>query len=258
MRLTFVLGLLALVGCVGPHSSGGLWAQRNQELDTAPFRATDSQRAEQTHAFELGLADEALAAERARIDADLASCPGATRQPLGLSRGDRARDGIRIRVQGDLQRLTSLAQVALADWRLRRGLATSDARFCDAARQALAGQSTAASAAIDPLSRLGSATVVRDAARAQVAAGQGSPADIDEAIGSMPTTALSLYALGAIDTVRAAVPLPQYLAAVYGGAVLERATPDLNGRPPEVMVDDLAPSHPEWEPDAIYEALRQR
>ena len=101
------------------------------------FRIGDAQRAAQVQAFELGLADRDLAAERARIEAGLADCPGSTRQPLAISSGDRVRDGIRIRAENDPTRLASVAQIALADWRLRRAQATGDAQRCDDARQAL-------------------------------------------------------------------------------------------------------------------------
>jgi hypothetical protein len=71
-----------------------------------------------------------------------------------------------------------------------------------------------------------------------------------------PLVALSLYATRSVDRVRAAAPLPQYLAAVYGGQLLVGAArPDLGGQSPEAVVDDLAPAHPEWEPDALYAAL---
>jgi len=71
-----------------------------------------------------------------------------------------------------------------------------------------------------------------------------------------PLVALGLYATQSVDSVRAAAPLPQYLAAVYGGQVLVgTAPPDLGGRPPESVVDDLAAAYPEWEPDALYAAL---
>ena len=68
--------------------------------------------------------------------------------------------------------------------------------------------------------------------------------------------ALSLYATESVDTVRATAPLPQYLAAVYGGQLSPGvAAPDLGGRLPAAIVDDLAPAYPDWEPDALYAAL---
>ena len=69
------------------------------------------------------------------------------------------------------------------------------------------------------------------------------------------SVALSTYALGYVDTVQAMAPLPQYLAAVYGGGlVLGTATaPALNGaETPESLVDRFAPAYPDWEPDALY------
>ena len=47
---------------------GALWAQRDIEQETVLFRLSDAQRAERVRAVELGLADETLAAERARIE----------------------------------------------------------------------------------------------------------------------------------------------------------------------------------------------
>src|SRR5438067_13573522 len=94
-------------GCAGPHSTGGLWAQQNLEQEAALFRLTDAQRAEQAHAVDLSLADQALASERARLAAELVNCPG-PRQALSVSTGDRTRDGIRIRVEGDSQRSANL------------------------------------------------------------------------------------------------------------------------------------------------------
>src|SRR5438067_13728343 len=91
-------------GCAGPHSTGGLWAQQNLEQEAALFRLSDAQRAEQARAVDLGVADQALSTERIRLESDLAGCPG-VRQPLGMSKGDRPRDGIRIRVSGDSARV---------------------------------------------------------------------------------------------------------------------------------------------------------
>ena len=65
---------------------------------------------------------------------------------------------------------------------------------------------------------------------------------------------------------RARAPLPQYLAAVYGGVLIDVdnppalnihvAGPDEQAGTPEAAVDLLAPAYPQWEPDAIYAALR--
>jgi hypothetical protein len=128
--------------------------------------------------------------------------------------------------------------------------------FCDEARQALTGPATAEPIAADLLAGLGSATVTRDALRPGVVAEQ-LPARLT----------VSHYALGYVDTVRAPAPLPQYLAAVYGGVLVEVETPPAlkswypasttdNDQSPEGMVDRLAPAYPQWEPDAIYQALR--
>ncbi|MDQ6669610.1 MAG: hypothetical protein M3069_02410 [Chloroflexota bacterium] len=244
MRLSVALGCLVLAGCAGPHTTGALWAQQNLEQETAMFRLSEAQRAEIAHAFELGLADETLSAERARIESSLQACPSPDPQALGVSTGDRPRDSVRLRAQGDRARLASLAQVALADWRVRRAGATGDARFCDDARQALAGNVTSMGAS-DVLAGLGPATVSRDPLHG-VVADQGWPVSL----------AISNYALGYVDTLQARAPLPQYLAAVYGGQLLGAdARPVLNGAPPESLVDRLATAYPEWEPDALYAAL---
>ena len=244
MRLALALGTLLLAGCAGPHSSGGLWAQQNLEREAALFRLSDAQRAQAAATFELSLADEILASERSRVETALQDCPG-ERRPLALSSGDTVRDTVRVRAQADVARLTALAQIALADWRIRRGQATGEGRFCDAARQALSSAPARASTP-SVLDSLGEATVSRDGR-------QSAPAAIGE---GEPLVQLSLYATQSVDAIRAMAPLPQYLAAVYGGLLtLTIARPDLDGQSPEAVVDDLAPAYPEWEPDALYAAL---
>ncbi len=246
MRLALALACLLLAGCAGPHSTGALWAQENLELELATGRLTDAERADRAHAYELVLADESLAAERARIDVGLQDCPGPARQPLELSVGDRIRDSIRLRVGDDPPRQAAVAQLALADWRLRRGRATADTRFCTEAGRALSGTSSGDPSVGDLLAAPGAATVTRDARQ--------TGAMVDAAPVMLT---LSNYALGYADAVRAPTPLAQYLAAVYGGSVVDRSRPPaLDGQTPEALVDRLAPTHPEWEPDAIYEALR--
>jgi hypothetical protein len=89
---------------------------------------------------------------------------------------------------------------------------------------------------------------------------QTTPGDLSQrgsAAAAGPLVALSLYATRSVDSVRAAAPLPQYLAAVYGGRLVlaGAAMPDLGGQSPEAVVDELALTHPEWEPDALYAAL---
>ena len=244
MRHCVALGCLLLVGCAGPHSTGALWAQQNLEQEAAFFRLSDAQRADQAQAFELSLADEVLRAERARVTAALQDCPG-ERRPLTISTGDVTRDTIRLRAQGDALRKGSVAQIALADWYTRRGRATGEASLCERARTALTSPPPAAPDA-DLLATVGEATVTRDNGAAnQPALDTGDP-----------LVALSLYATQAVDSVRAAAPLPHYLAAVYGGQIVERAvSPDLGRQPPEVLVDDLAPAYPDWEPDALYAVL---
>jgi hypothetical protein len=266
MRRLLALGCLLLVGCAGPHSTGALWSLQNQQREAVMFSQTDAQRAEAARAYELSLADESLAAERARVEVALLDCPGRPRA-MAISSGDAVRDSIRVRAQADAARLTAVAQVALADWRLRRAWATGEARFCEAARAALTAAPTGTPTAGDPLlARLGQATVTRHptASGATVGGEPGqqdltAPGDRTRQVrtpAADPLIALSLYATQSVDTVRAAAPLPQYLAAIYGGQLLAgAATPDLGGQSPEEVVDDLAPAHPEWEPDALYAAL---
>jgi hypothetical protein len=247
MRISVAVSacLLVLVGCAGPHSTGALWAQQNLEQEAALFRLSDAQRADQAHGFGLGLADEGLRAERARLEAGLQACPDGAREPLTLSAADRVRDAIRVRAAGDSARLTMVAQMALADWRLRRARATGESRLCDLARAALAAPPPSSEPGQGLLERLGPAVVARSPrATAQVS---GGDALVD----------LSLYASGWTDLVRAPSPLPQYLAAVYGGQLIERPSiANLNGQSAEDVVDSIAPNYPEWEPDAIYAALR--
>jgi hypothetical protein len=253
--LVSVSCLLVMVGCVGPHSTGALWAQQNLEQELVLGRQTDAERIAQLHAYELTMADESLAAERARLGLAVQDCPGAARQTMQLSPGDRLRDSIRLRIGDDAQRQAAVAQVALADWRLRRAQATGEARLCDEARQALSGSVNIESNSADVLSGLGSATVTRDPRHPEVVADQ-----------TTPELTLSNYALGYADTVRARAPLPQYLAAVYGGVLLDVDSPPAlniwvpvsieNAYTPEIAVDLLAPVYPQWEPDALYAALQ--
>jgi hypothetical protein len=245
MRLSVALAcvLLLLLGCAGPRSTGGLWAQQNLEREAAFFQLSDAQRAEQIRAFELVVADELLSAERSRLETSLPNCPGDRRQPLVISPGDRVRDGVRLRAIGDPVRLNALARVALGDWRLRRAQATGEMEFCEQARSALAGRSPVASRG-DLVERLGTATVLRDP-RLSTA----NQLDRDA------PTSLSLYSSGYADAVSARAPLPQYLAAVYGGVVVGATPRPVDGRTPEILVDEFAPAYPEWEPDALYAAL---
>jgi hypothetical protein len=242
MRLSVAVACLLLAGCAGPHSSGGLWALRNLEQESVLSRRSEAQRAAQARAVELVLADEAVAAEWARIDAALQDCPGDTRQALNVSPGDRVRDAARLRIQDDPTRLAAVAQVALADWRVRRARATGEARFCDDARAALAGGVTQPPRGT-LIENLGMATVSRDVHAS------ARPWDSNQV-----ATTLSNYAVGAVDSVRAPSPLPQYLAAVYGGVLVERVAPAPNTKA-DVLVDELAPAYPEYEPDALYAAL---
>jgi len=243
-QIAAVCGLL-LVACTGPHTTGGLWAEQNLEQEAAIFRTSEEQRAQQAHALEVALADETLALEQARVRGELEACPTSIRQPWALSAGNRVRDTIRIRVYDDPARIAALAQVALADWRVRRARATGERHFCGEASAALAGQ-LGERAALRVLDELGPATVVRNDARSSLTRTKREPM-VD----------LSLYAVGWTDRITSDAPLPQYLAAVYGGAVVlqprsSQADPWWQGREPAVLVDEIAPVYPEWEPDALY------
>ncbi|HEX8968529.1 MAG TPA: hypothetical protein VF937_11650 [Chloroflexota bacterium] len=248
MRLSIALCCLAFVlGCAGPPSTGALWAQQNLEREAALDRIGDAQRAQQARAFELGVADEALASERARIEAALQTCPGDVPRPLTISVGDRVRDAVRLHLEDDAPRTATVARLALADWRLRRAEATGRAQFCGDARSALDGDTELASPD-NPrlLGDLPLATVTRDPRHAN------APLTTDPA-----GITLSRYVLGATDTVRAAAPLPQYLALVYGGSLVPPTTaPALSQEAAADMVDRAATAYPAWEPDALYAALR--
>lgn len=233
--------ILMTVGCAGPHSTGALWAQQNLEQEAAFFRQSDAQRIARAANFEQTVADSLLASERGRLEMDLSACPGPS-QPLGVSQGDKLRDEIRLHAKGDPTRLGAVAQVALADWRLRRAAATSNASFCGAARSALQGEP--GSGTSDLLARLPVATVTREPGQ--------TAAFVDS---DPPEVTLSQYALGYIDAVQAPSPLPQYLALVYGGFSASSATP-LDVESAAQIVDTAAPAYPEWEPDALYAALR--
>jgi hypothetical protein len=230
------------VACTGPHSTGALWAQQNLEHERTMFQLTDAQRTGAAQAFELGLADESLQTEHGRVTAELQNCPG-PRQPLAVSPGDSVRDGIRVQSQGEPARLAAAARLSLADWYVRRASATGNAQLCDRARTSLAGTSPASESFANVLSSVPTATVVREQ-------GDAAPAPTSDP----PLVTLSGYALGAVDAVTAPAPLPQYLAAVYGGFV--SSEPVLDEEAAAALVDRQAPAYAEWEPDALYAALR--
>jgi hypothetical protein len=232
------LALIA-VGCAGPHSSGALWAQQNLDAERATFRLGDQKRAELAQQFELSVVDERLNSEFQRIQSDLQVCPG-PRAAFTPSRGDTVRDGVRIHVLSDGPRLTKLSDVALADWFVRRANATGDTGFCARAQQTLeAGQIAKPAIQRDLLDGIPAATVLRYPTAAPT---------------PDPTAALSNYALGYTDSVTAPAPLPQYLALIYGGDVNAQAETDAETA--ATRVDAEAMAYPEWEPDALYAALR--
>jgi hypothetical protein len=236
--------LCAAAGCVGPHSTGALWAQQNLDQEMAFYAVSDAQRAEAMHTYVLGLVDEGLAAERQRIEAGLQECPGPL-QTFAISQGDTVRDAIRLHARGDATRLAELARIATADWYVRRAASTGDAGFCQRAEAALAGGLPVPQS--DVLGRLPAATVTRD---------PHQPAAVVS--GDPPLVTLSNYAMGATDAVTADAPLPQYLALVYGGFLFSSpgTPPAMDTETAAAMVDDQATAYPDWEPDALYAALR--
>jgi hypothetical protein len=242
MRLVVCLALLASgVACAGPDSTGALWSQQYLEREKAYFAVSDVQHRALAQMFELGLADDGLAAEAQRIDAALRDCPG-SRHALAVSPDDARRDSIRVRAEGDSPRLAQVARLALADWYVRRASATSDQSFCQRAQAARAGALPSPPAA-DLLEQLPTATVTRD------------PRQTPPTPNSDPTTALlARYVLGSIDAITAATPLPHYLATVYGGYLVTAAAP-IDAESAAVRVDAQAVAYPDWEPDALYAAL---
>jgi hypothetical protein len=242
MRLLWPLSLLlGCVACAGPNSSRALWTQQYADQEKAYFSLSDAQHQAQARDFERSLADEGITSEARRVDAALQTCPGPS-QPLTASTGDMARDAIRVQSSGDSQSLDRVAALALEDWYVRRGSATGDSRFCQKAESARAGQLQAPAATL--LDSVPPATVTRDGSQ-----GAASPA------GASPLTTLSLYVLGTADTVSADPPLPHYLAWVYGGTLLTDAQP-VEAETAAALVDAQAPAYPDWEPDALYAALR--
>jgi hypothetical protein len=251
MRLLVLLGLaLVSIGCAGPHSTGALWAQQNLDAERAMFQLGETRRAQLAQAFELSLVDEQVASEQKRLAADLQTCPG-PRQPLALSSGDRLRDTARVRAQADPAHLSQVANVALADWYVRRAQATGDALRCQRAQQVLSGVNGAGSSDANVLDGLPTATVTRDP---NVTPNRTLQVPTDA---NPPIVSVSNYGLGAVDTVQAAAPLPQYLAGVYGGMLLSsEQTPSADPETVANLVDREAPDYPQWEPDALYLALR--
>jgi hypothetical protein len=247
MRLCLSLGLILLtVGCAAPHSSGAVWAQQNLDAERVMFQLGDAQRAQLAQNFELSLVDDELASERQRLDRALHACPGQS-HALQPSPGDRLRDSMRIRAQNDPARLAQVANLALADWYLRRAAATSNASLCGRAKNALDGSVAVGpqpqSESGDFLQGLPVATLTRDGSHT------------DPVPTTQPLVTLSNYALGYVDSVQAAAPLPHYLAGVYGGS-LEVTQPAADAETAANLVDAQAPAYPQWEPDALYLALR--
>jgi len=254
MRRLFVVLLLVTTGCAGPHSNGALWSLQNVQQEIALYAVGDAQRQAQAQSFELSLADQTLASERNRMQAVMQTCPGPL-QAFAISRADEARDAARVQAQGDETRLAQLAQASRADWYVRRAAATGDAHYCQLAQDALNGTPRtatdangtppSATDAQDLLAQVPIATVSRDP--------QQTPPQPTQ---QPPLVSLSSYALGAVDSLTAAAPLPQYLALVYGGSLQPPRQPALDQESAAAAVDRAAPAFPQWEPDALYAALR--
>ena len=236
MRRALSISVLVLsLGCAAPRTSGALWALDEAHLEEEMvYRRPDAQRAAQARQFELEVADQVLAADQARLQGLLASCPEPRADRLEVSPSARARDGVRARQ--DPARSARAGQLAAADWYLRRAVTTGEAALCQRARQAL-GESDPPPSEPD----LPAGQVERDPPGAEVVDGA-----------ARPYQALTTYGLGLVDVVRGPAPLVGDLATVYGGSLSVAA-----GQPgsPEEMVDRLARSLT-WEPDGLYAALR--
>ena len=244
MRRLFVVLLLVTTGCAGPHSNGALWSLQNVQQEIAVYAVGDAQRQAQAQAFEGSLADQTLASERQRLESVMQTCPG-QRQPFQVSVADAVRDAARVQMQSDPARLAQLAQLSLADWYVRRASATGDPDFSEAAQKSLDGSPPAAKADESLLAHVPAATVTRD------------PRQTPPALTNQPPLVdLSSYALGAVDSLTAAAPLPQYLALAYGGSLQPPQDPAFDQDSAAAAVDRAAPAFSEWEPDALYAALR--
>jgi hypothetical protein len=229
--------LVAGLACAPGRSSGSLWALDEAHLEEEMvYRTPDPVRAAQARQYQLQAADDVLAADQARLDGLLSSCPEPRQDRLRPSPAARARDGVRARQESD--RTARATQLAAADWYLRRAAVTGEPGLCERARQALS-QSQPSSPQASP--DLPAGEVERDPPGAEVGDGAASPYQ-----------ALRLYGLGLIDAVRGPAPLIGDLAVVFGGALRIAADPSAS---PEEVVDRLAPSL-SWEPDGLYLALR--
>ena len=244
MRRLLPLLLIGSVACAGPHSTGTLWSLENLQQERAFFSVGDLERQARAQKYELTLADETLASERQRLESVMQTCPG-PREPLAMSNADAARDVVRLRAEADEVRLGQVAQLALADWYLRRAGATGEAGFCSMAHTALNAAPSSPPQTDSLLARLPAATVTRDPRHA-----------LPELTQDPPMVSLSGYALGAVDSVTADAPLPQYLALVYGGSLQPPQAAALDQESAAAAVDQAAPAFTGWEPDALYAALR--
>jgi hypothetical protein len=260
---------LVASACAPAGTSGGLWALDEAELERDVFRQSDAERLNAAVAHELAVVDAILAAETARLGAALADCPTPGRPALGVSAGDRARD--QARAKADAPRRQRLASLALADWWLRRAATAGDASLCQLAGSLLANQAADARggrAATPPDSETASLwqrvrSLPPMLAQRQDAAPRLVVIDLSADDVQTPaawTAAIADYTLAQVDGVRAPAPLPAYLVAVYGGTlVVDGVASHANveaGPELQRLVDRLAPSLPDWEPDALLASLQ--
>jgi hypothetical protein len=237
MRWLLAALVLGTAGC-GPSADGALWSARAIQQELVLSRLSDAQRLAAAHGAEVQLVDAILNQEESRLRGALHICP-AERRPMAISPADKLRDSLRIRVADDSARLQKVADLALADWYVRRANATGFPELCYRASTALGVQKP-----------IQATTTGSSAEEATVAR---SPGDPPVSLGDAQT-AIVAYALGWTDAVQAPAPLPHYLAAVYGGSVIN-VTQTRSNEHVEALVDQLAPGQPRWEPDAIWQAL---
>jgi hypothetical protein len=229
--------VLAGAGCASGTSSGSLWALDEAHLEEEMvYRTPDPQRAAQARQYELQVADEVLAADQARLQALLTTCPEPRQDRLQPSAAARARDAVRAR--RDPERTARTTRLAAADWYLRRAASGGEPSLCERARQTLSATS---SPPPPQQPDLPSGQVVREPPGQETVNGTDNPYQ-----------ALTTYGLGLVDVVRGPAPLVGHLASVYGGSL--NVASGQTGSPEEI-VDRLAASLA-WEPDGLYAALQ--
>src|SRR5215468_2123275 len=130
--------MLGMAGC-GPSEEGALWSARAIQQELVLSRLSDAQRLAAAHGAEVQMVDAILNQEESRLRGALQNCP-AERQPIAISPADKLRDSLRIRVADDPARLQKVADLALADWYIRRSNATGYPELCYRASTALGVQ----------------------------------------------------------------------------------------------------------------------